>query len=226
MIGGDHWFRPLAVHTGLDQPFLGVPLTQYGHLNIEEFREKIAAEVAQTLLTLHPGKPYFLGGWCANGITAYEVARALEANGGRVGLLVEFDAMNPDYYRSLRSVVHSTARAARSVRSILKSGLRNGLAAAIRSVFGKVFERVRYIFRSRYTCLEVPFPILVLRPPSFGVEDPELGWRRVCPKNLAVVEVPGEHNTIFREPNVRSMGNSLRRQLDLSLNRLAEKPTK
>ena len=230
MIGGDHWFRPLAVHTGLDQPFFGVPFTESDQLNIEEIREKIAAEMAEMLLTTHPGKPYFLGGWCADGITAYEVARDIEARGGSVGLLVEFDAMSPNYFRGLRSVVTSTGRAATSLSSILQASLRMGIIGAgaslreqIRVVLARAIDRIRYIVRSRPTRPEASFPILVLRPPLLSsLEDPELGWRSVCPEKLAVEEVPGDHSTIFKEPNVRSLAHSLRRHLDLQIDRLSE----
>ena len=230
MIGGDHWFRPLAVHTGMDQPFLGVPLTQYKHLDPEKHRLQIAAEVGQMLLDNHGGQTFFLGGWCSDGVTAFEVARFISERGGRIGLLVLFDATNPDYSRSLRSVAHSTGRAAKSLRSILTGGIKGSFFHSARvtlhqigEVMSKALGRILYLFRSEYSCPEVSFPILVLRPPSSGIEDPELGWRKVCPFKLAVVEVPGAHDTIFKEPNVRNLGQALRRHLDLQMSVAAEK---
>lgn len=230
MIGGDHWFRPLAVHTGLDQPFFGVPLTESDQQNIEEVRGRVAAEIADMLLTTYPGQPYFLGGWCADGITAYEVARAIEARGGSVGLLVEFDAMSPNYFGGLRSVVISTGKAATSLSSILRASLQKGifasgasLATQIGVVLTRAIDRIRYVVRPRHTRPETSFPIVVLRPPLMSsLEDAELGWRSICPEQLTVVEVPGDHLTIFKEPHVRFLAQSLRRQIDLQIDRLSE----
>ena len=41
--------------------------------------------------------PYYLGGWSASGVVAYEIARQLKEKGREVALLVMFDTANPAF---------------------------------------------------------------------------------------------------------------------------------
>ena len=224
LVGGDHWFRPLAKFVGLDQPFIGMPLLKYRHLDIGRERMAIAAELAKLLIAEHSGTPFLLGGWCADGLTAYEVGRALHAAGERVQLVVLFDAINPEYYRAARSLVHSAGRTVTSVQHIWKAASAQGLIAGLPALWrlmGGVFRRLSYRLLDRvhrdYSSQPASFPVLVIRPPSAPLEQPDLGWGRACPSGLTVVEVPGDHSSIFREPNVQVLGWKLREQLDLAL---------
>jgi len=64
--------------------------------------EDIAAFHVQTILSMRPEGPYFIGGWCVDGVVAYEVARQLRARGDEVGCLILFDAEPPDSHGSER----------------------------------------------------------------------------------------------------------------------------
>jgi len=228
LIGGDHYFRPLAKSMGLDQPFVGVPLLKYRHLDIGKTRLVIAKELAQLLVSEHRGSPFLLGGWCADGLTAYEVGRALVELGEDVSLVVLFDAVNPDYYRETRSLVHSAGRTMTSLRSIIKLAASGGFMArlsGLRKALGtlahRLIRRIADIYTTDYRSAPVSFPVLVVRPPaSSSLEKPDLGWSRACGDSLTVVEVPGDHSSIFREPNVQVLGWKLRQQLDTALSRM------
>ena len=229
LVGGDHWFRPLAKLVGLDQPFVGIPLLKYRHLDIGKERIAIANELAKLLIAAHSGTPFLLGGWCADGLTAYEVGRALQQAGEKVQLVVLFDAVNPKYYREARSLIHSASRTMTSVRHIWKSastrGMLSGVPALGRLMTG-VLKRLGARAADRiyqdYSSAPASFPMVVVRPPTTALEQPDLGWRRVCRGPLTVVEVPGDHSSIFREPNVQVLGWKLREQLDLALNNTGE----
>jgi thioesterase domain-containing protein len=45
--------------------------------------------------------------------------------------------------------------------------------------------------------------------PALGEIDPQLGWGRIVAGGVDVHEVPGEHVSIFSEPNVRSLAEKL-----------------
>ncbi len=227
LIGGDHYFRPLAKSIGLDQPFVGVPLLKYRNLDIGTSRLSIAKELAHLLESQHHGSPFLLGGWCADGLTAYEVGRALIELGEAVSLVVLFDAVNPDYYRETRSLVNSAGRTMTSLRSIIKSASSGGPSArvlgvseAIGTLVQRLGRRIADTYRSDYRSAPASFPVLVVRPPvSSSLEKADLGWTRACGDSLTVVEVPGDHSSIFREPNVQVLGWKLRHQLDAALSR-------
>jgi thioesterase domain-containing protein len=230
LIGGDHYFRPLAKSMGLDQPFVGVPLLKYRHLDIGKSRLSIAKELAGLLVSQHHGTPFLLGGWCADGLTAYEVGRALIEQGESVSLVVLFDAVNPDYYRETRSLVHSAGRTMASVRSIIKLASSggpiarvSGVTKAIGPLVRRLGRRIADTYKSDYHSVPVTFPVLVVRPPAeSSLEKPDLGWSRACGNSLRVVEVPGDHSSIFREPNVRILGWKVRQQLDAALSRMPQ----
>lgn len=60
-----------------------------------------AAAHVKTILAYQPHGPFMIGGFCAPGIVAYQIAQQLQALGHEVGLLVLFDTANP-YSRAWR----------------------------------------------------------------------------------------------------------------------------
>ena len=165
LIGGDHYFRPLAKAIGLDQPFVGVPLLKYRHLDIGKSRLSIAQDLAELLISEHHGAPFLLGGWCADGLTAYEVGRALVEAGESVSLVVLFDAVNPDYYREARSLVNSAGRTMTSLRSIVASASSGGpvaritgIAKALKLLVRRLGLRIADTYKSEYRAAPASFP--------------------------------------------------------------------
>src|SRR5262249_9741468 len=61
--------------------------------------EEHAGNESATMLRIYPEGPYLIGGWCASGVLAFEIARQLTAQGKKVALVVLLDAPN---YASLR----------------------------------------------------------------------------------------------------------------------------
>lgn len=225
MVGGDHWFRPLARYVGLDQPFMGLPLIKYRHLDLGKERLSVANDLADLLVAQYGSGPFLLGGWCADGITAFETARAIEERGSKVGLVVLFDAMNPGYYREVRALVHSAGRTITSLRSILVSG-RDRSAREVKAALSRLGAAVTTRLKGQLnrkrrddSSPEVFFPLAIVRPPIGSLEEPALGWGRVCRSALTVVETPGDHSSIFKEPHVQELGRKVRRQLDAALAR-------
>jgi thioesterase domain-containing protein len=56
---------------------------------------EMAAYHVGKVRAIQPHGPYLLGGMCAGGVIAYEMARQLEANGDRVALVALLDAADP-----------------------------------------------------------------------------------------------------------------------------------
>ena len=119
-IGAGPIFRPLALRLGADQPFLGLTTLKSDTRDLPApFKlEDIAAGLVSRLRALQPHGPYFLGGWCADGVFAYEVAQQLRAQGEKVGLLVLFDAWNPARWKSYSGLERSGKRLRRPFRKI------------------------------------------------------------------------------------------------------------
>jgi amino acid adenylation domain-containing protein len=88
--------RHLATELGEDQPFFGLQMRgvdgQYPpHRDLAE----MAADFIGDIRSVQPHGPYFLAGYSAGGLAAYEVAQQLVAAGEKVALVVLFDSVNP-----------------------------------------------------------------------------------------------------------------------------------
>jgi amino acid adenylation domain-containing protein len=89
--------RDLALKMGDDQPFLGLSIdpSAIGQLETPYTLENIAGHLVQTIRELQPEGPYSVGGFCLNGLIAFEVAQQLRAQGQPVSTLALFEAVNP-----------------------------------------------------------------------------------------------------------------------------------
>ncbi len=88
--------RHLAAELGDEQPFYGL---QYrgadGQLPPHRRMRDMAEEFLRDIRSVQPRGPYYLGGYSAGGLAAYEMAQLLQQSGESVGLVILFDTMNP-----------------------------------------------------------------------------------------------------------------------------------
>ncbi|MFL6449393.1 MAG: thioesterase domain-containing protein [Bryobacteraceae bacterium] len=188
---------------------MGVSLAKYRHLNFMEERNRIAGEVADLLMRTQGTGPFLLGGRCADGLTAHETAKAIQARGGVVDLVVLFDTVNLDYYREARALVHSASRTFASVKAVMNSAVHNGLSSSasnLTQAFGEIDKRagkrVKEVWTSDYSVPPPSFPLAVMRPIAAALEQADLGWGDRSSSPVSVVEVPGTHDTMFKAPHV------------------------
>ncbi len=62
--------------------------------------EDMAADYLQQIRAVQPHGPYYLGGLCAGGVLAYEVACQLQQQGQQVSMVALLDAVNPSLDKS------------------------------------------------------------------------------------------------------------------------------
>ncbi|RPH53697.1 non-ribosomal peptide synthetase, partial [bacterium] len=93
-IGGSVFcYRDLAGRLGADQPFYGLQARGAGNGDVPHGGvAEMAAEYLAAIRALQPHGPYLLGGWSFGALVALEMARQLEEQGERVGLLALIDA--------------------------------------------------------------------------------------------------------------------------------------
>jgi thioesterase domain-containing protein len=94
--GGIEW-RTVSGYLGPDQPIFSIELEPSA---VEQMKgsngmEKLARYMVSALCAKQPQGPYYVCGYCREGIFAYEVARQLTLYGHEVGLLALIDARNP-----------------------------------------------------------------------------------------------------------------------------------
>jgi amino acid adenylation domain-containing protein len=96
-VGAGVLLRPLSGALGSNQPFhsIGIEPTAIAKIEPPYRIEELARHLVSTIRGKQPQGPYYLGGFCLDGVFAYEIARQLRAQGQQVALLVLLETENP-----------------------------------------------------------------------------------------------------------------------------------
>jgi thioesterase domain-containing protein/acyl carrier protein len=114
---GDWWgglyCRKLARLLGPDQPFYGVMPNGFDGKPLLPTVETMAEENVRQVVALQPQGPYLLGGFCNGGKVAYEMARQMERQGLKVGLVILLDTAVPRQFGWLKALIRGASWLAR-----------------------------------------------------------------------------------------------------------------
>ena len=242
MFGNVLNLRHLARLLGADRPFYGLQARGlYGDQPPHETFEEAAVDYIAEMRQVQPHGPYLLGGFSGGGITAFEIARQLEAAGEKVDLLVLLDTPLP-----MRPLLNRIDKTIIKLGELRQQGvgflwtwarkrvqwelrrLRNRNAPPIQPRTHQLNnEAIQAAFLAalpRYRLQVWNGPAILFRPPqdlhwkvsggrwvSSGREYvyPDNDWTRYLPA-LNVLEVPGDHDSMVLEPNVRVMASLLK----------------
>ena len=96
-LGPGNKLRPLWLQLGLDYPLfsIGIDPRAVEQLKAPYDMEELVRHQISAIREKQPLGPYYLGGFCRDGVFAYEVARQLTMQGQDVGLLVLFEPFYP-----------------------------------------------------------------------------------------------------------------------------------
>jgi len=240
MFGNVLNLRHLALLLGGDRPFYGVQARgllggEAPHATLQEAARDYISEMRH----VQPHGPYLLGGFSGGGITAYEVARQLEAAGETVLSLVLLDTPLP-----VRRPLAAKDRALIQLAEIRKGGPAYPFRWALNRIRWEFEKRAKTVapetgenaFHNRE--IEAAFlnavanyqmerwdgPVTLFRPPLIGTWQvsegklvnserayllPDNDWGQYVP-DITVEEVPGDHDSMVLEPNVRVLASKIR----------------
>ena len=242
MFGNVLNLRHLARLLGADRPFYGLQARGlYGDQAPHETFEDAASDYIAEMRQVQPHGPYLLGGFSGGGITAFEIARQLEAAGEQVDLLVLLDTPLP-----MPALLSRTDKAIIKLAELRQQGLgflwtwarkrvqwevnrlRNRHAPPVQPRTHQLNnEAIQAAFLAalpRYRPQVWNGPAVLFRPPQdlrwkvsggrWVSSDREYvyadnDWTRYMPA-LKVLEVPGDHDSMVLEPNVRVMANLMK----------------
>jgi len=220
--------RPLAHRLGQEHPLISIAIdpADEERLSFRCTLEEIAGAMVRSVRSVQPEGPYSLGGWCAEGILAYEMAVQLKAAGQEVASLILLDAANPDLRRSLSNrevlvarIKYHSKRLARRRGSAIWDYLverAGGIVDRVRlQRIGKApfTDKVQYAARA-YRPNRFAGPVTLLRPTERpALSSADLGWSRAVDGGVYVREVVGDHLSMFHEPNVESLATEIRASL-------------
>ncbi|MBR0552699.1 non-ribosomal peptide synthetase [Stakelama marina] len=230
-------FQELAQALGTERPFFGLPLgpilDQIVH---DEIRfEEIAAAVVAVIRRHRPHGPYLIGGWCTNGILAYEVARQLRAVGEDVPLLTLGHAINPVSFLRITRTRMRMAKARYHLGMWNRLPVSERLSYALDRAKG-VLEDVG-VAEAEHENAEFRRFTLALESAAYGyappryegalalfqpadrlsVLDTEPGWREVAHGPFESHDIPGSHDDMADAPNVEIWAARLREVIQRAL---------
>ena len=233
-LDGGPTFLPLAQGVGENRPFLGLMLGPIlaRIMQPDTSFEAIAAEVVAIIRSHRPHGPYLIGGWCTNGILAFEVARQLREAGESVPLLALGHAQNPVAYQRITPMQMRLSKAAYHLGVWLRLPLRAkpgyaldrlrgvleeaGVAEADRldgefRPYGEAMERAAY----RYSPGSYDGAVALFQPEErLTVLDGRPGWEAVVRGSIEAHDIPGSHGTMIAPPNIEIFAARLKEAID------------
>jgi thioesterase domain-containing protein len=241
--GGILFYQSLAGRLPVERPFLAIEspeLSSSAALEVGTV-EATATRYIRLLKQARRAGPYLLAGYSFGGVVAYEMARQLVEAGDEVSFLGLIDTLNPAisvraYSLAERVAVFWDARHAEplprrlwSLAKRFRGGIQTNLrvkaelaaaarcehAAAHSELRGVQLREAHYRAMKAYRPLPYAGTLTLFRASEVSdkFEFPEdYGWRGL-PAELRVVEVAGEHLTIFEDAHIEPLAREFARHL-------------
>ncbi|PYG29527.1 type I polyketide synthase [Pelagimonas varians] len=239
MFGNVLNLRHLAHLLGADRPFYGIQAKGLmGGEDPHDTIEDAARDYIAEMRLVQPEGPYMLGGFSGGGITAYEIAHQLEAMGETVSLVIMLDtplAQRRPLSRKDRMIIQwEQARekgplypltwAKNRIAWEFEKRKESGETVDTGAFHNAEIEAAFYRSIARYTAKPWDGRLVLFRPPLLGkwkVSDGQLvssersyvtsdnDWGLYVP-HVEVFEVPGDHDSMVLEPNVRVLAAQMR----------------
>jgi len=235
-------FRLLAQKLGLDRPFLGldIPFSDAIKLPTPYRIEDMASFLVRAMREVQPHGPYALAGLCVNAVIAYEIARQLRSQGEEIALLALLDGHNQAYYKNPFRDGRYTGRIKYHIANIVHSDMRQGSAYILdrldearrkleRTIWqlstaqgnGKAAkmhnaDAVVHPAFHRYEPQTYSGKMVLLQSsdwPKGAYFDFALGWKDLVQDGIDFHRIPGDHPSMFTEPNVNFVAAALRESL-------------
>ncbi|GAL86511.1 nonribosomal peptide synthetase [Sporocytophaga myxococcoides] len=204
LLPGYLFYHNLSKYLGDDQPLYG-----FEPLNIDR-TEEVAAMFIKQMKKIQPTGPYYIGGFCASGIIAYEVAQQLTAAGDEIGLLSLFEVYTPEATVSKASKKYLSDKFAHWKAAFSYNSFR----AKVKLIYNESQKLLQYFLLNQFRSMISDYKLkpyngkivlfkaldeLVVSSSS----DPYMGWNRYCSAhNITLIKIPGNHNTLFKEPYI------------------------
>ncbi|MFM1945472.1 MAG: Nonribosomal peptide synthetase DhbF [Verrucomicrobiota bacterium] len=232
-------YRELARQLGRDRMIYG--LQSQGLDGVSQPLESVE-DMAQLYLKeirkVQPRGPYLLGGYCMGGTVAYEIAQCLRRTGEVVERLFLMDTYNFTEATQTGRVSYLLQRMGFHLRNLaglpmgqlklyLKEKLRIALDGEWRNLLGGIdayraaggqLQMKNELAAEAYSPQLYRGPVTVFKPRvNYACySDPSLGWSKLIPEELQVIELPVNPHAMLVPPCVATLAEEIRAQLSAS----------
>jgi len=226
-------FEPLRTYMDSEQPIYAL---QGSGLNgdMEDFPksiEELARNYISEILDGNTNGPIALAGFSFGGLLAFEMAKQLLAMGKKISMLAIIDtnlyqknlksknALKEPIlkaYYSCKSYIYNPKKTLKHHFETLKTNLYKknkyieliGYQKRLKEVYLKMF------YDYQLSPLDIQVYLLKCRERVYFSNDKYFGWSAYASKGIITQEIPGDHSTCFKEPNVKELAFTLQTYLD------------
>ncbi|MFW9260821.1 amino acid adenylation domain-containing protein [Nostoc sp. CALU 546] len=206
--------------------------------------EDMAAHYIQQIQTIQPHEPYLIGGYSSGGIIAYEMARQLAMQGKKVALLVLFDTYGSrniesvplqkpasHHWKNLLAIANGLIEQVKGNTERLKYQIKEILWRIVfhfHLILGRPLPYSNRKFMveeaTRQALRKYVLQVYSGRATVFRTEDglvvgqreadAKMGWGKLALGGVDIYDISGIHNSIFKEPHVRSVSEKMKACID------------
>ncbi|HEX3639853.1 MAG TPA: thioesterase domain-containing protein, partial [Ktedonobacteraceae bacterium] len=223
-------YKELANYLGKEQPFIGLEANESE--DSCQSIEKMAAQYLTAIREVQAEGPYYLGGWSFGGVVAFEIAQQLNRQGEEVALLTMFDTTAPGTENKLLSdkeikeiltrdlSLHAMSDGNDALRSMLERAKADCVVPPsfelpdvqrFLSLFSQHMKAAQNYSPDPWTGKVILFEARERLPNQ--VADASSGWVMLS-QSVDRYIIPGNHYSMLRAPNVKSLAEQLRQHLE------------
>ena len=232
-------FKRLATELGPVQPFYGLQAQGVdGHRPALATIQAMAAQYVEAIRSVDPHGPYWLLGYSAGGVIAFEMAQQLRHAGAEVALLGMIDTLSPEaaernisFLRrlwlmrnwSLKFIRERSGR--RRQARLLEENLAVRLGdfspgePVTQDLIGHHLFHHFFVALRLYRPKPYPGPMVLFKGASHLAEmpylnaGPSLGWEKHIQGGIRPVTIVSHHASMMEEPGVLQLAQALKREL-------------
>jgi acyl-CoA synthetase (AMP-forming)/AMP-acid ligase II/thioesterase domain-containing protein/acyl carrier protein len=209
----------IAPHLSSAQPYYGFAARgmdgrRLPHRSLQE----MAAAYIMEVRAVQPEGPYLLGGFCAGGIVAYEMAQQLTAAGACVAQLVMIDSAHPRYHAPPAPWLQASRAAKLAARrAAMRIKLALGSPPSI-----KLGERIVNETMRRGVTRYAPKPYsgrlaLMRSDMHHRTDEPHLGWLDLATQGIELIPFAGDHKDPWTPNRIGPAARRLQACLEAAL---------
>lgn len=232
-------FKRLATELGPAQPFYGLQAQGVdGHRPALASIQAMAAQYVEAIRSVDPHGPYWLLGYSAGGVIAFEMAQQLRQAGAEVAMLGMIDTLSPEaaernisFLRRLWLMRNWSLKfiRERSERRRQTKLLEENLALKLgefspgepvtQDLIGHHLYHHFFVALKLYRPKPYPGPMVLFKGASHLAEMPylnagqSLGWEKHIQGGIRPVTIVSHHASMMEEPGVLQLAQALQREL-------------
>ena len=234
--------QPLLKYLGADQPVYGLEYSGIDpQTKALASIEAIATLNIKALKKNQTGEPYILCGYSFGGMVAFEMAKQLINNGDSSAHVYFFDALSPDLtpvvtpemgMRDLMNHIEDLFHIKLNIpsdelKSLDNKNIYRSIGTALAEKPESELKLPDYTeFSSRLETLKIqqsityhpekvpyPIPITLFRSESNEFKEQYLGWEKYSTNRIYLKIVPGDHQSMMKEPYAKFLGKEMKQEL-------------